>query len=125
MEDTQPEILINGPLAEILRENATDPEDNIIEEVFVTGDEDDKMASAKSIATEMLRQSMKGFDPHKIHKEVENSNLIEIAKSIVEGSTQNDSEVGSVGTVSEGLSGHLIVEPPYPPELLASFLEVY
>lgn len=124
MEDTQPEILISGPLAEILRENATDPDDNVIEEVFITGDDDDRMVSAKSIAVEMLNQSMRGFAPDKIHKEVANSSLLEVAKSIIEGSTQNDSEVGSVGTVSEGLSEQLIVEPPYPPELLSSFLEV-
>ena len=122
MDNIQPEILVSGPLAEILREHAIEAEENIITEVFITGD--DEIVSSESVASEMLYKSIKGLDPVRIHQGVKDSNLLEVMKSVIEGSTQDDSEVGVLGTVSGGLANQIIVEPPYPPELLADFLEI-
>lgn len=114
------EILSEEDLTRVLQENAIDPEseENVIEEVFITGD--DRIASSRDLQKELIRKSMSCFDSDRIHQETQNSALLDVMKS-VEGSTQPEDEIG-VNTQSLSLTK--VVEPPYPPELLAAFLEV-
>jgi capsid portal protein len=118
------EKITEAQLAEILEKNAVPPSDegeNIIEEVFITGD--DRIASSMDLQKELIRGSMSCFDSERIHKEAQNSALLDVMKT-VEGSTQTDDELGQGDLGSASLSMTKVVEPPYPPELLAAFLEV-
>ena len=54
------------------------------------------------------------------HKEAQNSALLDVMKS-AEGSTQS---IDEIGYPEMSLAATKVVEPPYPPELLAAFLEV-
>jgi len=114
------EILTEGELADAIQTSASESSgENIIEEVFITGD--DRMASSADLQKEMIRQSMSCFDSDRIHKETNNSTLLDVMKSAAEGSTQSEDELGYP---EFSLSATQVVEPPYPPELLATFLEV-
>lgn len=117
MSDT--ETVSTGNLAEAIQKNAAPEDSNIIEEVFITGD--DRMASSGDLQKEMIRQSMSCFDSERIHKESNNSTLLDIMKSAADGSTQSEDELGYP---EFSLQATKVVEPPYPPELLAAFLEV-
>ena len=113
------EIINDGSLAEVLRKNASEAgTETIIEEAFITGD--NRLATAQDLQKELIRGSMSCFDTDRIHKEVQNSALLDVMKS-VEGSTQNDDELGQQYL---SMAATKVVEPPYPPELLAAFLEV-
>ncbi len=109
-------------LAKILEANAVPPTDgeNIIEEAFITGD--DRIASSKDLQKEMLRGSMTCFDSDRIHKETQNTTLLDVMK-MAEGSTQTIDELGQTD-MTQALSMTKVVEPPYPPELLSAFLEI-
>lgn len=112
------EVLNDGQLADLIRNNATSSNENVIEEAFITGD--DRIASAADLQKELIRGSMSCFDTDRIHREVQNSALLDVMKS-VEGSTQNVDELGQQYV---SMAATKVVEPPYPPELLAAFLEV-
>ena len=112
------EVLNEGDLADIIRENVSNSNENVIEEAYITGD--DRIASASDLQKELIRGSMSCFDTDRIHKEVQNSALLDVMKS-VDGSTQNVDELGQQYV---SMSATKVVEPPYPPELLAAFLEV-
>ena len=114
------EVLNDGDLANIIRENVSSnsDSDNVIEEAYITGD--DRISSASDLQKELIRGSMSCFDTDRIHKEVQNSALLDVMKS-VDGSTQNVDELGQQYV---SMSATKVVEPPYPPELLAAFLEV-
>ena len=110
-------------LAKVLAQFATpDDEDGEVEisECYIT--EDGTAISSDQIVKEVLRQcSMRGVDPDRIHREVANTGLMDVAK-MVTGSTQSDAELGR--PEMDGLQTVKVVEPPYPPELLSSFMEV-
>ena len=116
--------ITDDQLAEILEKNAIPPSEdgeNIIEEAFITGD--DRIASSMDLQKELIRGSMACFDSDRIHKEAQNSALLDVMKT-VEGSTQTDEELGLREGGMSSLSATKVVEPPYPPELLSAFLEV-
>ena len=118
-DELEHEVITSGPLYDAVQEAAVPKteEENIIGEVFIT--DDDKVVSSNELIERVLRGTMWAFDLERIHKETNNSALLDVAKSI-EGSTQSVEEVGRY----ESYSVAKVVEPPYPPELLAMFLEV-
>jgi len=121
-EDT--DVVESGTLASILRKNAVADgmgEDPEVTEAFIT--DDGGVMSVNEVVREVMKFSMRGFDPERIHDEVNNAGLIDIAKN-VEGSTQSIMELGGGhGTGVMSLSACKVVKPPYPPELLSAFLE--
>lgn len=108
------EVINDGPLAVAVRDAIAD-EESTISEAFILGD--DEIVSSNNILDRMVQRTMKGFDSERIHKESHNT-LLDVAKS-VSGSTQAISEIGG-----SDISFAKVVEPPYPPELMALFLEV-
>jgi len=113
------EVINDGPLAQAVRDAAIEIDENVVEEAFIVGDNEDDYTSSEEIATLMLRQSMRGFDAGKLHQETDNSALLDVTKSAFDGSAQSTAELGS-----SDLASIDVVEPPYPPELLATFLEI-
>ena len=69
-----------------------------------------------------MKSSFKSLDSEKIHHDTKKSNLLDMSKT-VDGSSQSDQELGR-SKYGESLSQIKIVDPPYPPELLSTFLEV-
>jgi len=88
---------------------------SVVDQAFIVGEE---AISTLDIAKSSLAHSMLGFDASKIHHETDNSGLLDVSKSIKE-STQSLDEIGQ-----QALGLTQVVEPPYSPELLSSFLEV-
>ena len=83
-----------APLEEFLEKNAYRPSDegeNIIEEVFITGD--DRIASSMDLQKELIRGSMSCFDSERIHKEAHNSALLDVMKNVYRY-THPDDELG-------------------------------
>jgi capsid portal protein len=130
-ENTDPIVLEEGhPLSKAIQEAALEvgeTDETVIEEIFITdnGEGGDKLMSELEIIKSVLASSMSGFDSTKIHREVNNAAMFDmtktadVSKSIVDGSTQSDSELGW-----NDLSMYQVVEPPYPPQLMSAFLEV-
>src|SRR5690554_5643397 len=95
-------------------ENTSDEDSTEITEAFIT--DDGRVVSVDDVMKQVLRKSMRGLD-ERIHDEVNNDPRFDVTKS-VDGSTQSDEPLDS-----EGLETHRVVSPPYPPEVLAKFLE--
>lgn len=116
------EVLNEGGLVEAVRENAV-LDENVISEVFVVGDDDSpELVDADEILAKLVQRSMGCFDSERIHRETKDL----MGKSI-EGSLQSRAEIGEFDDPTSsalGLSRVKVVEPPYPPELMATFLEV-
>jgi len=114
------EVLKEGPLHDAMLANAEkEGEEETIEEVHIVGEDGEVVANNSDIMKALLNQGMRGFDTERIHKEAENSHLIDVAKSIVDSTTQTQTELGD-----SDLSTAKFVQPPYPPQLLSDFLEV-
>lgn len=120
--DSGVEVIVTGELAETLRNAAVATEDGepaVIDECFVT--EDGKVVSSKEIINRVLAKSMEGINADDIHNEIDNTGLLDVMKALAPGSAQQEAEIGSEGM---GLAASKIVEPPFPPKLMAKFLEV-
>lgn len=113
------EILTEGPLAEAIQAAAVDGE-NTIEECFIT--DSGQAVSSDFLQSSVIRQSFKSMDSEKLYAATKQASLLDISKSVA-GTTQSEQEIGRSG-LGESLRQVKIVEPPYPPELLAQFLEV-
>lgn len=122
--DPNTEILApNHPLAIMLAENAVIGEDSEIEinEAFIT--EDGTCQTASEVLNNFVINSMRCFS--KLHAEASGGTVVQKSAG---GSNQShaemkDTEPEQVGALG-GLGQLAIVDPPYPPELLAAFLEV-
>lgn len=121
-DDSVVEVVETGPIAETLREAAVvedgHVDENEIEEVFVLGD--DQITSSGDVLKAALGATMRGFEERTFR---EARNRIEIGKT-VEGTAQTEREIGEPEHAGLGLGKLQVVEPPYPPQLLAAFLEV-
>jgi len=118
-EHEKPEVVEDGPLAEAIRDAAVPwdtAEEFEINEAFIT--EEGRVTSADDFAKEVIRKSMRCFDTDRIESE-DTRQLM--SKSLVEGSTQSDREIGDADIQMDKVK---VIEPPYPPELLSAFLEV-
>jgi len=108
-----------------------------IGEAFIT-DSDDTVHSAADILSGWAKRSMRSMGEHRsitqkdalaAEKEGTADLQRETARAVVEvsktatGTTQQQTELGQ-GKFTHDLSKLEIIEPPYPPELLAAFLEV-
>lgn len=83
-----------------------------ISDVFVIGE--DGVESSKS-----LKVSLVPF-PTGEREKYHGANILEVAKSVVDVTTQDQTEVNR----GYQLDGANLIEPPYPPELMSAFLEV-
>lgn len=126
LDEKTVEILNDGDLYDILQEYAVEPPEDpndqpVIEEIFIT--DDDQAVSTKDLLHQMLQKSMRGFNAERITQDMSLARAqLEVAKT-AKGTTQSLAELGSSRFTSD-LSGVQLVEPPYPPELLATFFEV-
>ena len=121
------DIRTDEDLVELLSKFAVDPHatDDIITEAFVTGEDDPKIVSSADILTSWTKRSFRGMREGSVSEQEivkEDSNRVELAKTAV-GTTQQMNELGH-NKYSVDLAKVDVVEPPYPPELLAAFLEV-
>lgn len=145
LDDSEIDILTDGDLAKVLQKYAIDPndpdEENEITECFITGDDDMVMSSADVLAA-WTRRSMKSMGEQRMvtQKDAmrddaravdiaqrESAQAVSTLKQTVSktavGTTQQQAELGQ-SRISHDTMQLEIVEPPYPPELLAAFLEV-
>jgi len=116
------EVLEEGPLAAIMQTFAHQPgEDPVIDEAFIL---DDKVVSSKDVLNAAMMHSMRCFDKERIVGEDMSPTSLRDVMKTVEGTSQSQRELteNPAGTVS--LGDMKVIKPPYPPEVLSSFLEV-
>jgi len=97
-------------------------DDPVIDEAFIT--DSGEVISENDAVKSILRGTMRCFDSERIHREAENSPLLDVSKSVVSGSTQSDREMNESEIQATSLANIKVVEPPYPPEVLSVFLEI-
>ena len=116
------QVLTEGELAQKLREAAVpkDADGNVIvDQVFIM--DNGESVSQDELVSKMLKACMSVFDQSLVVSEAQAAieGIANISKGFVEGSTQSQFEFGE-----STLSTVEVVTPPYPPELMAKFLEV-
>lgn len=141
LTDDEIDVKTDEDLVAILQKFATLDSDSTeeieISEAFIT-DEDDTVHSAADILGGWARRTMKGFGEQRMVSEKdamqadkdaldvaqrETAREVAVVAKTAVGTTQQQSELGQ-DKFTYDLSQLEIVEPPYPPELLATFLEV-
>ena len=124
-DDPEAEVLESGELADALKEAAVataEDEEPEITECFI-GEDEDTVYSAADILSNWSRQSMKCLGESRIVAQKDADRERELVSKTAVGTTQQSQELGQARFVSD-ISKIRVVEPPYPPELLAAFLEV-
>lgn len=119
-DDVTDVMELEGPLASVVQSFARlgPGDDPVIDEAFVL--DDNSMVSAGEIINLALKKSMECFQEDNIERE-KLGGKFDVSKT-TDGTNQSQEE--KVPTGSVGLASQKVVEPPYPPEFLAQFLEV-
>ena len=114
------EVINEGPLAEALIEAAVDGGESVIEECFIT--DTGQTVSSEDLYRAKMKSSFRSLNSETLHRDTKSAALLDVSKT-VDGSAQSDKEIGR-SRFGETLSQIKLVDPPYPPELLGTFLEV-
>lgn len=114
------EVISEGPLVEAIQKAAVDGDEAVIEECFIT--ETGQTVSSEDLYRATMKSSFRSLNSDKLHHDTKKSALLDVSKT-VDGSSQSDKEIGR-SRFGETLSRIKLVDPPYPPELLSTFMEV-